>query len=204
MQPASLNLNKHAAARLPACLPACLQASKQPGYVPPPQRPDVAFLPRLLDEFLATLDAASAETEAAAVAAGERCLSSCLKVLERRVLRSCAGRIVRLGTVAFHVCNDTSCNALHIVTSVVSEVVMLGLHAYTICPNCSGGWHQQRRRKWPPLVRVEEGLQQQQCAGVLRAVRCAARGPADPAAYAQVGGLVGWWAIVWVGQESIM
>lgn len=36
------------------CVP--LQASKQPGYVPPLQRPDIAFIPSLLEEFLATLD----------------------------------------------------------------------------------------------------------------------------------------------------
>lgn len=33
-----------------------LQASKQPGYVPGPQRPEGRFVPALLDEFLEILD----------------------------------------------------------------------------------------------------------------------------------------------------
>ncbi|KAL6757285.1 hypothetical protein V8C86DRAFT_1695364 [Haematococcus lacustris] len=40
------------------------KASKQPGYVPPPQRPDTRFVPGLLDEFLETLEQALTAEEA--------------------------------------------------------------------------------------------------------------------------------------------
>lgn len=39
----------------------CAQAAKQPGYVPARQRPEAAFVPSLLDDFLSALDAAVVE-----------------------------------------------------------------------------------------------------------------------------------------------